>query len=689
MYSAMIKKRKNNKKNHFTDFRFAALCCGVIMFTACNPLPPLDVNTAAGLFGSNSDRMEERYDREDTWAFYWYLCGSDLESRGGFGTADLEEMLSVKLPENITVVVETGGTLKWQSDIDARSNSRYVYDSKGWRLLEKIAASNMGDNNTLETFLRFCNRNYPADHKAVILWDHGGGSTSGVVFDEKFNYDSLSLPEIREAFEAVNVPSQEAPPYEMIGLDACLMSTVDMVAALNGFGRFMVASQESEPANGWDYEALFQALADDSGMNGAKLGMKICDSFYAACEEIGAANTATLAVTDLSCADALKTAYDNVGAEALMNACITTDYITKFGRAARAAESFEPNNPLEGYTNMVDLTDLVRKCQEGALLPEYGEALLDVLNESVLYRVNGQYRNRSGGLSCYYSYDSSYRDFAAFEALGMDSPFYWFYEYSITGDLSQEGQEILQSWVTVAPKAADWVPRIVIPGEVEIPEASDLNNYPVSISDTGYAVLELGAANAAKLVDVYCSLAYYYEAEDLIVFLGMDNDLIRDWEKGHFTDNFRGVWGSIDDVPVYMDIIDVDDDYHLCAVPILLNGEEYSLRVSYSYETQGFEILGARKGLDKNGMSDKQLRRLIPGDVIEPVLYMLQSESYIFEEVVFDQIKVTEETGFAEADLGDGTFYYMFEMVDVQNNSYFSEVVKFEVLGEEIDIVKE
>ncbi len=422
-------------------------------------------------------------------------------------------------------------------------------------------------------------------------------------------------------------------------------------------------------------------------MNGAKLGMKICDSFYAACEKNGAAKTATLSVTDLSCADALKTAYDNVGAEALMKACITPDYITKFGRAARAAESYEPNNPQEGFTNMVDLADLMRKCQEGALLPEYGEALLDVLEESVLYRVAGPYRDRSGGLSCYYSYDSSYRDFAAFEALEKNSPFYWFYEYSITGDLSQEGQEILQSWVAVAPEAADWVPRIVIPGEVEIPVASDLNNYPVSISDTGYAVLELGAAYAGKLVDVYCSLAYYYEAEDLIVFLGMDNDLIRDWEKGSFTDNFRGVWGSIDGVPVYMDIIDVDEDYHLCAVPVLLNGEEYSLRVSYSFETQGFEILGARKGLDQNGMSDKQLRQLVPGDMVEPVYYMLQSESYIFEEVVFDQIIVTEETGFAEADLGDGTFYYMFEMVDVQNNSYFSEVVKFEVSGEDIDIV--
>ena len=33
-----------------------------------------------------------------TWAIYWYLCGSDLESNGGFATSDLMEMMEVALP---------------------------------------------------------------------------------------------------------------------------------------------------------------------------------------------------------------------------------------------------------------------------------------------------------------------------------------------------------------------------------------------------------------------------------------------------------------------------------------------------------------------------------------------------------------------------------------------------------------
>lgn len=55
---------------------------------------------------------EETYlstDDGTTWAVYWYLCGSDLESGGGFASCDLFELMETDLPENVTVVIQTGG----------------------------------------------------------------------------------------------------------------------------------------------------------------------------------------------------------------------------------------------------------------------------------------------------------------------------------------------------------------------------------------------------------------------------------------------------------------------------------------------------------------------------------------------------------------------------------------------------
>lgn len=53
-------------------------------------------------------------------------------------------------------------------------------------------------------------------------------------------------------------------------------------------------------------------------------------------------------------------------------------------------------------------------------------------------------------------------------------------------------------------------------------------------------------------------------------------------------------------------------------------------------------------------------------------------------QVPIDTITVTENTTFAEEDMGDGTFMMMFEMVDASNTSYFSDFAEFTVEGDTI-----
>ncbi|MDR0293431.1 MAG: zinc-ribbon domain-containing protein [Oscillospiraceae bacterium] len=634
----------------------------------------------------NAGAAGGRYDPDDTWAIYWYICGSDLETDGGFASGDLAEMMEVKLPGNVSAVIETGGARKWHNGAESNGNSRYLYDSAGLTFLEKKPLANMGDSKTLEDFLRFCNTNYPADHRVVIFWNHGGGSVAGVIFDELFDDDSLTLPEIRAAFEAASPLSKSDPPYEIVGFDACLMATVDMAETLNGAARYMVASEESEPGLGWNYTGLFQALADDTGMNGAQLGRAICDTYYAACEKEGEDDEVTLSVVDLTRVDALLAAYYDVGAESLIYACVDTSFFHSFGRAAKKAENYGGNNFWDGYTNMVDLGDLVRQSGD-ALLPQYGRALLAALDDCVIYKVSGRCRSRAGGLSCYYSYDSDYDNFKGFVSLNNDNPFRWYYDYAITGALSAEGERYVRELASQYAQAKD-----VEPEEIQSPKGGDLEDFPVRCSDDGFAVLDLGPEIADKLTGVYCLIAYYDEETDITVLLGRDNDLDADWDNGVFTDNFRGVWGSIDGVLCYMELTDEADDYQVYTVPVLLNGREYSLSVSYTYDTGEYKILGARRGIDGNGMADKNLRKLQPGDIIEPLHYIFFDMDDSDEEptqMAVEELTVTAGTRFEEMDLGDGLFVFLFEMVDVQNNSYLSEAVVFLVEDGEITLLED
>ena len=198
-----------------------------------------------GLIGDSGDPNQ-------TWAVYWYLCGSDLESEYGAATDDLNEMLEVTLPPNVTVVVETGGAWMWMNElVDENHLQRYVYKGDELELVDQQPQGNMGSSRTFTDFLRFCKDNYPADRTMVVLWDHGGGSVTGVSFDENYDYDSLTLSEMRESFQNVYPLSEQNPPIDVIGFDTCLMATVDTAAVFRDVAEIMVASEEFEPGCGW------------------------------------------------------------------------------------------------------------------------------------------------------------------------------------------------------------------------------------------------------------------------------------------------------------------------------------------------------------------------------------------------------------------------------------------------------
>ena len=135
------------------------------------------------------------------WVVYWYLCGSDLESGGGFASNDLQELMEVTLPEHVKVVIETGGASQWNNDfVDAEKLQRFVYAGNELELVDEQPSANMGEAQTLSDFLSFAKENYPGKKTAVVFWNHGGGSVAGAAFDELYGCDSLNLAELKEAF---------------------------------------------------------------------------------------------------------------------------------------------------------------------------------------------------------------------------------------------------------------------------------------------------------------------------------------------------------------------------------------------------------------------------------------------------------------------------------------------------------
>ena len=626
--------------------------CLLFSFTACDE---------SASEGTPADASE--------WVICWYLCGSDLETNHGCATTDLSEMLQIELPENVKVVIETGGSAVWQNDfVDATKIQRYVYDNEGLKLVDEQPSANMGDANTLAEFLTFAKENYPAEKTAVVFWNHGGGSTSGAAFDELYGNDSLSLTEMRQAFTSVWTPDSENQPLELIGFDTCLMATVDVTATFADLGKYLTASEEVEPGNGWLYSGWIGALAEDSSMDGLTLGKTICDTYYAGCEAAGTADSATLSLTDLSKVSELLSAYEAFGNEAFSLACEDPGFFALFARAAFSSENYGGNTREQGYSNMVDLGHLARLSKD--ILPQSADAVLSALDECVLYKVNGPYRSEATGLSCYYSYDADLNNFAAYQTNGTGEAFKHYFSYGLTGDIGEGGAEYLQEM------------------EVEtLPEVSSLadldwNGMPLTLDENGNSVLTLGPDAYNVLSSIGFQL-YYDDGEGSTYLLGTDNDIVADWDNGIFTDNFRAKWGALDGELVYMELSYEGDDYNLYSVPILLNGESYNLLVVYDFTTEEWTIQGARKPMDESGMADKDLRLLTVDDEITILHYSANAEGG-FDPIASAIVTVSADTSFAEADLFDGFYTLIFEMKDAQGNAAYSAAVSFEYADGEI-----
>ena len=554
--------------------------------------------------------------------------------------------------------------------MDPAKIQRWLYNSEGLQLLEEQDTANMGEAQTLYEFLAFANENYPADKVAVTFWNHGGGSVNGAAFDEIYGYDSLDLSEMYQAFDAVWPADTDNPSLELVGFDTCLMATIDVAAVFQNFAKYLVASEEVEPGNGWYYTGWLGALADNSGMNGEDLGIAICNSYYEGCEAVGTQDQTTLSVTNLTKLTPLLDAYETFGQEAFVAATEEPGFFAELGRAAVQTENYGGNTREQGYTNMIDLGHLAR--QTAWMLPS-AQNVSDALDDCIVYRVGGVYRSEATGLSCYYSYNGDIDDFNGYIDMGTGVAFKYLYAYELTGELADGGEEYLESL------DIQELPEIVTLAD------KDWDNAPLDVNDEGISYLSLGEEANDVLAGIGFSLYYVDPDNDQMMLLGTDNDLTADWENGIFYDNFRGVWGALDGHLVYMELSYESDDYNLYSIPILLNGEAYNLQVAYDFTAEEWSIIGASQGLDSSGMASKELRLLEEGDEITTIWQLASySGDDDFEMYTAEELTVTADTSFGEAPLYDGSYAMVFEMWDAAGNYAYSDAVTFDCADGEI-----
>ena len=596
------------------------------------------------------------------WTVLMYMCGTDLESDSGAATRNLSELENVNYSSDVNYIVQTGGTKTWQNDLVSPNYlQRFKADENGLTLLDEEKLASMGDPSTLSDFLTWGISNYPADKYMVVFWNHGGGSVSGVEFDEVFDYDSLTLTELGEAFKDVG------QHFEVIGFDACLMSTLENADTLSPYGNYMVASEEYEPGGGWDYANWTQYLMDNPNTDGQDLGKEICDTYFEKCKLSDEDNMATLSVVDLAKVPALVTAFDNMASE-MTGITSKMGSLQDYVRGAIRAENFGGNTEEEGYTNMVDLGDLTINTED--VVSNTATNVLTTLFDAVIYEVHGSTREHANGISVFFPLAVTEDECNEYSEIATSGSYLRFIDVVVSDwSLSDAGSNVN--------------PAIVVPDGNDDSVTSDeysvaFNNY---ISDDGYYYLEFtqGLSSVQNVMFNFYYMDYNYGE---YMLMGTDDDVSGNWDTGVFYDNFRGVWPALNGIYVDINLIEQGDNYNLYSIPILLNGEETNLRAAYIWDNNDsghFEVYGCWGGVDTvTGMSSKNIIQLKDGDEVTVLMNGQNWDTGKTTQYRVGSFTVKGDVVLEETNLFDGDYLFEYQVMDVFGGQTLSDPIIME-----------
>lgn len=314
-----------------------------------------------------------------TWTVAIYMAGDNGLSASA--ALDLEEVRRAASSPWVTVLV--------QQDVAGRTARRYRVAGGA---LEQIADLGEVDTTaaaTLTEFVAWAGTAARSDRTVLVLWSDGkgwdlrdgpsalgagdvpaggGAGAAGPALslqsmmpdtdDHGARGPFLQNHLIRRAIEAAGVH------VDLLGLDACLMGAFEALYELRGVADYLVASEELEPARGWDYTGLLSALAADPAMTPEDLARAAVgayrafyeDAFFPSFPELE--RRTTLAAFRADALEAVAAAVDARAAElrrSLADPARRPDAVARL-TAARAAA--QPIDTLVNPHVYVDLLDL-------------------------------------------------------------------------------------------------------------------------------------------------------------------------------------------------------------------------------------------------------------------------------------------------------------------------------------------
>ncbi len=641
-----------------------------------------------------------------------YMCGTDLESRSGMASSDLQEMASAKYGDNVNIIVYTGGCKGWKiNGISNRVNQIYQVQSGGLKpLVQDDGSKVMTDPKTLSSFIQFCSRNFPADRYELILWDHGAGSVTGYGYDEKNpRAGSMDLAEIDSALKSAGVK------FDFVGFDACLMATAETALMMNEHADYLIASEETEPGIGWYYTNWLTKLGSNTSTPTLELGQNIVDDFVSTCASRCRGQQTTLSVIDL--AEFANTIPDRLnGFAKSVTGLISEQEYKTVSNARYGTREFSASSRID----QVDLAHMAMNVGT-----KEGQQLADAIQEAVKYNKTSSNMTNAYGVSIYFPYKkASYVDTACktYNSIGMDDDYSQciraFAKMETGGQIASGGSggmSLLNSLLGnnlssgSSGMNADAISDLInafTGGNYNVQGLSGSNtsffgDRAISDDDMVSFISENSFDGSALTWDVAddgtatmtlsdeqwdlvhaLDLNMFYDDGSGYVDLGLDNIYSFD-DNGALVASTDRTWLAINDQPVayyHTDTVDDGENYTITGyVPVLLNGERANLFLTFDNEKPHGYIAGAQSVYDDETEAvAKNLVELNAGDTLDFLCdYYSYSGDYQDSYKLGEQMTVTDNMEISNVDVGKGAVRLAYRFTDIYDQEYWSETLEY------------
>lgn len=596
----------------------------------------------------------------ESWTVMIYMCGSEMEEKNGAASEVLKE-LAYDLPENVHVVIETGGSSEWHTDNIYKDYIQdFAVQKNGIRLISQTASANMGSSGTLRDFLLRSMESYPAEHYMTIIWDHGGGPAGGVAYDSNYQFDSLTTAELKSAFGSLSCK------IDIVGFDAGLMSGLETAAALSLYADYMVASEDVMPAAGWDYKSLFDFISSNPMASGEEIGRHICDT--AADRAVEADGFfVSMAVTDLSAYSGLAQAFDGLAADMLT----AVEDVATMRRLKGAMSNLEypgGNSEWEGYSNAADIGSLARALKGFA--PQSSENLLQALQNTVRYRTVNEYREELSGLSVFVPREVSSEMFNL---------------YIDNCDIKSYSEFLEKAYLFTPSENRSYICEDTAAWQ----QYNDLLYENTFSAEYGYDNRFILRATHPEIIKSAGVNIYIYDEKHYeYLFLYRDDNAEFDSANRGYVYKISGKMKQFGGNPVSMYKISSTGEYSIYSIPVWRQGIAQNIRAVEIPNDKGkapeYKILGLWQGIGKyTGMAYRNFDKLEAGDVMTPMYKVYGEDRSKFVEGSKMRMGIGG-TKIIEKNMKNGDYLLSYTVEDVYGIEHESNPVHVTVSGRNI-----